>query len=60
MTLCFSTASVDQRSQLSYWREVVCATFVGLDVEPLPGPTAGFQAKVTAPSLGSSGRRHYS
>jgi AraC-like DNA-binding protein len=53
MTLCFSTASVDQRSQLSYWREVVCATFVGLDVEPLPGPTTGFQAEVTAQSLGS-------
>lgn len=52
MTLCFSTASVDQRSQLSYWREVVCATFVGLDVEPLPRLTTGFRAEVTAHALG--------
>jgi AraC-like DNA-binding protein len=53
MALCFSTASVDWRSQLSYWREVVCATFVGLDVEPLPQPTTGFRAEVRAQSLGS-------
>jgi AraC-like DNA-binding protein len=53
MTQSFSTASVDQRSQLSYWREVVCATFVGLDVEPLARPTTGFRAEVTAQSLGS-------
>ena len=43
MPICFSTATVDQRSQLSYWREVVCATFVGLDVEPLQRATAGFR-----------------
>lgn len=52
MPICFSTATVDQRSQLSYWREVVCATFVGLDVEPLQRATAGFRAEVTARRLG--------
>src|ERR1700685_704271 len=52
MPICFSTATVDQRSQLSYWREVVCTTFVGLDVEPLQRATAGFRAEVTARRLG--------
>src|ERR1700729_605111 len=52
MPICFSTATVDRRSQLSYWREVVCATFVGLDVEPLQRATAGFRAEVTARPLG--------
>jgi AraC-like DNA-binding protein len=53
MTLSFSTATVDQRSQLSYWREVVCATFVQLGVEPPHRPGAGFRAEVTAQGLGS-------
>src|ERR1700733_7194089 len=52
MPICFSTATVDRRSQLSYWREVVCATFVGLDVDPLQRATAGFRAEVTARRLG--------
>jgi AraC-like DNA-binding protein len=52
MTVSFSTASVDQRSQLSYWREVVCATFVWLDVMPLQRPTTGFRAEVSAENLG--------
>jgi AraC-like DNA-binding protein len=52
MTVRFSTATVEPRSQLSYWREVVCATFVGLDVEPLRQPAAGFRAEVTAHGLG--------
>jgi AraC-like DNA-binding protein len=55
MTLSFSTATVDQRSQLSYWREVVCATFVLLDVERLRRPAVGFHAEVTAQSLGGMG-----
>src|ERR1700684_916506 len=53
MPICFSTATVDQRSQLSYWREVVCATFVQLGVEPPQRPAAGFRAEVTAQGLGS-------
>jgi AraC-like DNA-binding protein len=52
MTLSFSTATVDQQSQLSYWREVVCATFIQLDVERPQRPAVGFRAEVTAQSLG--------
>ena len=52
MTVSFSTATVDQRSQLSYWREVVCATFVQLGVERLQRPAVGFRGEVTAQSLG--------
>jgi AraC-like DNA-binding protein len=52
MTVSFSTATVDQRSQLTYWREVVCATFVRLDVLPPERATAGFRARVSAESLG--------
>ena len=58
MTLSFSTATVDQRSQLSYWREVVCATFVRLGVERIGDerarrPAAGFRGEVTAQGVGS-------
>jgi AraC-like DNA-binding protein len=52
MTRTYSTATVDERSQLSYWRDVVCATFTWLDVMPLREPTAGFRAAVTADGLG--------
>ncbi len=52
MTVSFSTATVDRRSQLSYWREVVCATFVPLDIERPQRPAVGFRAEVTAQSLG--------
>jgi len=52
MTVSFSTATVDQRSQLSYWREVVCATFVQLGIERPQRPAVGFRAEVTAQSLG--------
>jgi AraC-like DNA-binding protein len=52
MTVSFSTATVDKRSQLSYWREVVCATFVQLGVERPQRPAPGFRAEVTAQSLG--------
>src|ERR1700683_1624620 len=52
MTVSFSTATVDQQSQLSYWREVVCATFVWLDVERPQRPALGFRAEVTAQNLG--------
>jgi AraC-like DNA-binding protein len=52
MTVSFSTATVDRRSQLSYWREVVCATFVRLGVERTGEPAAGFRAGVTVQGLG--------
>jgi AraC-like DNA-binding protein len=52
MTVSFSTATVDQRSQLGYWREVVCATFTWLDVVAQQQTRAGFRAEVTAESLG--------
>ena len=52
MTVSFSTATVDKRSQLNYWREVVCATFVQLGVERPQRPAVGFRAEVTAQSLG--------
>jgi hypothetical protein len=39
MAVRFSTAEVGRRSQLDYWWEVVCATFLALDVERgVPGP----------------------
>jgi AraC-like DNA-binding protein len=53
MTVSFSTAAVEPRSQLSYWREVVCATFVGLDVEPSEQRTPGFRGEVRAHGLGA-------
>lgn len=52
MTVSFSTATVDRRSQLSYWREVVCATFVRLGVERTGEPAGGFRAGVTVQGLG--------
>jgi len=49
MTLSFSTATVDQRSQLSYWREVICATFVRLDLERLGAEQRGPGPRGTGP-----------
>jgi AraC-like DNA-binding protein len=51
MTLSFSTATVEDRSQLEYWREIVCATFVQLEFEPPQRRTVGFQGEVTAQEL---------
>ncbi len=48
----FSTVTVDRRSQLSYWHDVVCATFVRLGVERLKPRAEGFRAEVTAQNLG--------
>jgi AraC-like DNA-binding protein len=53
MSVRFSTVTVDRRSQLSYWHEVVCATFVRLGLEPLRPRAVGFRAEVTAQTLGS-------
>jgi AraC-like DNA-binding protein len=53
MSVRFSTVTVDRRSQLSYWHEVVCATFVRLGVEPMKQRAVGFRAEVTAQDLGS-------
>jgi AraC-like DNA-binding protein len=52
MTLSFSTATVDDRSQLEYWREVVCATFVELEFEPPQRHAVRFRGEVTAEELG--------
>jgi len=52
MSLRFSTDMVDRRSALSYWHEVVCATFVRLGLERLERHASGFRAEVTAQSLG--------
>src|SRR5215831_2795180 len=56
MTVTFSTAAVDTRSQLDYWREVVCATFVCLGVERIGAERArrpaGFRGEVTAQDVG--------
>ncbi len=53
MSQSFSTATVDRRSQLSYWHEVVCATFVQLGLERVERKAVGFRGAVTAHSLGS-------
>jgi AraC-like DNA-binding protein len=52
MSMRFSTAAVDRRSQLSYWHEVVCATFVRLAVERLDRSDGGLRAEVIAHRLG--------
>jgi AraC-like DNA-binding protein len=56
MTASFSTAAVERRSQLDYWREVVCATFVRLGVERIGAERArrpaGFRGEVTAQDVG--------
>ena len=52
MAVRFSTAEVSRRSQLDYWREVVCATFFALDVERGGLARTGFRGEITAQSLG--------
>jgi AraC-like DNA-binding protein len=52
MTLSYSTATVDGADQLDYWRDVVCATFVQLELEPPPELGSGrFRGHVTALDL---------
>ena len=51
MAVRFSTAEVGRRSQLDYWREVVCATFFALDVERSGPSRTGFRGEITAQSL---------
>ncbi len=51
MAVRFSTAEVGRRSQLDYWREVVCATFFALDVERAGLARTGFRGEITAQSL---------
>jgi hypothetical protein len=52
MTLHFSTATVEERWQLGYWRDVVCDTFVRYGFEAPQRGRAGFRGEVTAQSLG--------
>ncbi|MGN9757438.1 helix-turn-helix domain-containing protein [Streptomyces sp. SD31] len=55
MTLDFSTAPLEGRARLDYWREVVCTTFVQYEMD-VPQPTsAGFRGRVTAQTLGDLG-----
>ena len=51
MAVRFSTAEVGRRSQLDYWREVVCATFFALDVQRDGLARTGFRGEITAQSL---------
>jgi AraC-like DNA-binding protein len=48
MKLRFSTATVEDRSQLSYWREMISDAFVQYEVEAPSYRTAGFRGEVTA------------
>ena len=52
MTLHFSTATIEERSQLGYWRDVVCDTFVRYGFEAPQRGRAGFRGEVTAQPLG--------
>lgn len=51
MTLSYSTATTDGISQLDYWRDVVCATFVQLELEPPPQCHGRFRGQVVAQDL---------
>lgn len=55
MTLNFSTAPLDSRAQLDYWREVVCTTFVEYEMDVPRHPSAGFRGQVTAQTVGGMG-----
>jgi len=51
MAVRFSTADVDPRAQLDYWREVVCATFFTLEVERGGQHRTGFRGEITTHRL---------
>lgn len=55
MTLSFSTAQLDSRAQLDYWREVVCSTFVEYEMDVPRQPSIGFLGQVTAQTVGGVG-----
>lgn len=55
MTLSFSTAPLDSRAQMDYWREVVCSTFVEYEMDVPGHPSAGFLGQVTAQTIGGVG-----
>ena len=46
----FSTASVDAREQVSYWRESVCSAVFGISVETMPEQ---FSARITSRTAGA-------
>ncbi|MEU2281691.1 helix-turn-helix domain-containing protein [Streptomyces sp. NPDC013178] len=52
MSLEFSTATVDDPSQLSYWHQVVSEAFVPYDVAVPRRRTEGFRGAVTAQAIG--------
>ncbi|MBO0774866.1 MAG: helix-turn-helix domain-containing protein [Actinobacteria bacterium] len=51
MAVSYSTASTDGASQLDYWRDVVCATFVQLELEPPARCHGRFRGRVVAQDL---------
>jgi len=55
VTLNFSTAPLDGRAQLDYWRKVVCSTFVEYEMDVPQRSTAGFLGQVTAQTVGGVG-----
>ncbi|KUO05571.1 helix-turn-helix domain-containing protein [Streptomyces caeruleatus] len=55
MTFNFSTAPLDSRAQLDYWREVVSTTFVEYEMDVPRGASRGFLGQVTAQTLGGLG-----
>ena len=55
MTLDFSTAPLDSRAQLDYWREVVCTTFVEYEMDVPQHASTGFLGQVTAQTVGGVG-----
>lgn len=53
VTRTFSTATVEDSSQLEYWREVICASFIRFQLEPQQRRRGiGFRGEVTAHRLG--------
>ncbi|MGW1270983.1 helix-turn-helix domain-containing protein [Streptomyces sp. NPDC002491] len=55
LSFSFSTAPLDSRAQLDYWREVVCTTFVEYEMDVPRHPSAGFLGQVTAQTVGGMG-----
>jgi AraC-like DNA-binding protein len=51
MTLTYSTATVGDAAQLDYWRDVVCATFVQLELQAPRQPCGRFRGEVIAQDL---------
>ncbi len=55
MTLDFSTAPLESRAQLDYWREVISTTFVEYEMDVPQPSSVGFLGQVTAQTFGDLG-----